>query len=310
MQAGGSRSRPTALPWRLDMQIDKAKIKGFAKRAATPPPAAVMLAKKRAATKPEPKAVQPSGNLGDGSDDDNLPIYELVDRAAEAAEKGEDIELEDAMAGATSIGPDDPPPGFDPAKWKEAAEAVGLGPDGLAQDQFEEPAIVTAYLYKLIGGPMPGEDVPPAPATPETAGEDMARPGAAAKALARSRAGVPPAGPKKGAIGNPALAKSPQHGKPGMTVSEPTGAGAGSPDAEDQKHVEIGAKEAAEAPDPELVEKLKDYDPERDGNPPAWIEDEATWERAKKAVEPKWSEYDEPYAVVAHVYRSMGGTVK
>lgn len=255
------------------MQIDRAKIKGFAKRAATPPSAAVALAKKRAAAKAAPSVESEEDETpGEETDhpDSGLPIYELVDRAAEAAEKGEDTELEDAMAGATSTGPDDPPPGFDPAKWAEAAEAVGLGPDGPAQDQFAEPAIVTAYLYKLIGGPTPGEDASAAAPTDEDS--DMAKPGAAAKALARAR-----------------------------------GAMSAQPDAE---HAEIGAKEATEAPDPELVEKLKDYDPERDGNPPAWVEDEATWERAKKAVEPKWSEYDEPYAVVAHTYRSMGGTVK
>lgn len=46
-------------------------------------------------------------------------------------------------------------------------------------------------------------------------------------------------------------------------------------------------------------------------NPPEWVADEATWERAKKAVEAgKWEEYDEPYAVVAHVYQNMGGKLK
>ena len=48
---------------------------------------------------------------------------------------------------------------------------------------------------------------------------------------------------------------------------------------------------------------------EVEGNPPAWVGDEATWERAKEAVRPKWGDYAEPWAVVAHVYRQMGGTV-
>lgn len=43
------------------------------------------------------------------------------------------------------------------------------------------------------------------------------------------------------------------------------------------------------------------------GNPPEWVDDEAAWERAKKAVEPKWGDYDEPWAVVAHVYKQMTG---
>jgi len=53
-----------------------------------------------------------------------------------------------------------------------------------------------------------------------------------------------------------------------------------------------------------------DKDPknaDRDDNPPSFIDDEDTWERAKEAVMPHWDEYDEPYAVVMHVYKLMGG---
>lgn len=42
-------------------------------------------------------------------------------------------------------------------------------------------------------------------------------------------------------------------------------------------------------------------------NPPAWVHDEPTWERAKAAVLPRWNDYAEPWAVVAHVYHAMGG---
>lgn len=45
----------------------------------------------------------------------------------------------------------------------------------------------------------------------------------------------------------------------------------------------------------------------RPDNPPAWVHDEATWERAKKAVEKRWGQYSEPWAVVTHVYYNMGG---
>lgn len=45
-------------------------------------------------------------------------------------------------------------------------------------------------------------------------------------------------------------------------------------------------------------------------NPPASITDEGIWEKAKAAVEPKWDDYDEPYAVVMHVYEKMGGGFK
>jgi len=49
--------------------------------------------------------------------------------------------------------------------------------------------------------------------------------------------------------------------------------------------------------------------PEVEGNPPAWVGDESSWERAKEIVQEKWEQYDEPWAVVAHVYFNMGGTM-
>jgi len=42
-------------------------------------------------------------------------------------------------------------------------------------------------------------------------------------------------------------------------------------------------------------------------NPPAWVRDEALWERAKLSVRPYWDNYDQPWAVVASVYENMGG---
>ena len=53
------------------------------------------------------------------------------------------------------------------------------------------------------------------------------------------------------------------------------------------------------------------YDPDQgDPNPPEWVEDEDIWEKAKKAVEPHEDQYDNKWAVVAHVYEAMGGSVK
>jgi hypothetical protein len=47
------------------------------------------------------------------------------------------------------------------------------------------------------------------------------------------------------------------------------------------------------------------------GNPPAWVASPSIWNRAREAVEKgHWERYDEPWAVVAHVYRNMGGGVK
>ena len=40
-------------------------------------------------------------------------------------------------------------------------------------------------------------------------------------------------------------------------------------------------------------------------NPPSWATDAEAWERAEAAVWPRWEDYDEPYAVVAFVYKRI-----
>jgi hypothetical protein len=80
-------------------------------------------------------------------------------------------------------------------------------------------------------------------------------------------------------------------------------------ESDDEIAARVGAQVAAGKTDPDLMDHLDGYDPETDGNPPAWVNDEATWERAKNAVEKSWDDYDQPYAVVAHVYKAMGGEV-
>lgn len=63
---------------------------------------------------------------------------------------------------------------------------------------------------------------------------------------------------------------------------------------------------------PETMALMEGYDPDLDGNPPAWVADEAMWDRAKRAVDPTGAgaDYMEPWAVVAHVYEKMGGGKK
>lgn len=73
---------------------------------------------------------------------------------------------------------------------------------------------------------------------------------------------------------------------------------------------QVAARVASGKTDDEVMGHLEGYDPDEDGNPPEWVEDEDLWERAKKAVEPNWDSYDEPYAVVAHVYKQMHGKFK
>ena len=53
--------------------------------------------------------------------------------------------------------------------------------------------------------------------------------------------------------------------------------------------------------------QIEGSDYPRPDNPPAWVVDEPTWNRAKQQVRPYWAAYAEPWAVVATVYRQMGG---
>ena len=47
----------------------------------------------------------------------------------------------------------------------------------------------------------------------------------------------------------------------------------------------------------------------RPDNPPGVAEGhEAEWERAKAIVKPRWDKYDEPYAVVMHVFQNIVGS--
>lgn len=210
---------------------------------------------------------------------------------------------------------------------KLGGPVTGLAPDGAAQPAAGQPA---------------PQGKPPAPGQPPGQ-TDVTKPGAAAKAIHAAAAakkapggaapaggapkgppGAPPAkggppgappGGKKPTIGNPALAKHPAHGTDKAPPKDATGGKDGAKPLEEGKDAGGGAPQVPEPHEPlnlspEMTQQLQGYDPERDGNPPSWIADEATWEKAKKAVEPRWAEYDEPYAVVAHVYESMGGKTK
>jgi len=87
--------------------------------------------------------------------------------------------------------------------------------------------------------------------------------------------------------------------------------GEGGPASEDQLLAQTVAEdvEAGEV-DPELMQLMASFDPAN--NPPEWVADEDTWERAKEAVDPegKGAAYDNPWAVVAHTYKAMGGSTK
>lgn len=334
---------------------NKSQILAFAKKTAQPPLVAAKLQQKRAAVAappamPPPAAARPPApppapGMGGEGEGEEAYIFELVEEAAEAAEAARDADLEDAIAGTPPDATADTPPQWasDPDKWREAAEAVGLGAD--AEDKYAEPVVVAAYLYKMIGGPVNGVTSPPLPEgaepleeenQPKPPAQPMGKPGSAAKAMQakaavargephpdRAAAAPPPpakgppgaappkvaAKPKPGApapeakgagVGNPALGQPPVHGKPGEGAE---------PNDELKAMIDDAANEAKVSPDPELSARLKGYDPARDGNPPQWATDPDKWAQAEEAVKLHWASYEEPYAVVAHVYKKMGGGV-
>lgn len=235
----------------------------------------------------------------------------MVEEAAQEAEAGQDTELEDALVDFLNGDTSQPPQWAGDAElWQKAIEAVGVGtPD---EAKYDEPLVVAAYLYKKLGGAVGGE--PAAHEAGEAPHEEAAehaakpKPGAAKPAMGAkppapgAKPGAKPAAaPAKGGVGNPALKQPPVHGEAGEG-QEPGG--------QLKQVLDQAAEQAKTNPDPQLKEKLAGYDPARDGNPPSWATDPDKWAEAEKAVKPHWDEYDEPYAVVAHVYKNMGGGVQ
>lgn len=48
----------------------------------------------------------------------------------------------------------------------------------------------------------------------------------------------------------------------------------------------------------------------REDDPPRFVTDRATWERAKAAARPQWSDYVQPWAVVVATYDELGGVFR
>lgn len=300
--------------------MPKQNILAFAKRAAAPPPVAGMLAQKRALAKAPPQgspakhagSMQAPPGAADGAGEESeVHLHELVEEAAQAAEQATDQELEDIIAGVASTGPDDVPAyAEDAAKWKEAAEAVGLG--GAGDDMFDEPAVVTAYLYRMIGGPVKGLEIAPPPEMPtEEAAGDMSKPGAAAKAIqARAAAKAPPPAAGKPTPAASKASPAAANGSAPHPAAKPAAAPA--PDAgggdELKAMLDEAAQEAAANPDPAITEALQS-EPPQEGAPPSWASDPAMWTKAEEAVKPHWASYPDPWVVVAHVFKKLGGEV-
>lgn len=299
-------------------QMEKSKLLAFAKKTAKPPMGAKALAEKRKSAAPAsdapsaqaaaPGAPPPAASGAEAP----VNLFELVEEAAVAAEAAQDIELEDIIAGTQSTGPDDLPPwAQDPVKWKEAADAVGLGIPG-TEDKYDEPVVVAAYLYKMIGGPVTGSaDIPPVPDAPLPEA-DMSKPGAAAKAI-QARAttkAAPAAGASKAVAPDAGAKQAAPPAKPAASAAKPATASAPAGDTGELKKIlDQAAQQAASSPDPDIIAKMQ-TEPPAEGQAPSWAADQAMWAKAEEAVKPHWADYPEPFMVVAYVYKSLGGKLQ
>lgn len=85
-------------------------------------------------------------------------------------------------------------------------------------------------------------------------------------------------------------------------------AGWGSADIEQPTNVRLGDLDIPMKAKEWIVKAGKDMHVE--GNPPSWVVNEPIWVRAKEAVKKNWDKYDEPFAVITSIYKSMGGKIK
>src|SRR5581483_6077385 len=77
--------------------------------------------------------------------------------------------------------------------------------------------------------------------------------------------------------------------------------------------VEEAAQEAEAGQDHEIEDKLVDYMHGDQSAPPAWATDHDLWQKAADAVGLGGADdqkYDEPYAVVAYLYKKLGGQMQ
>lgn len=237
-------------------------------------------------------------------------MAEMVEQAAQAAEAGSDIELEDQLVDFLGGDTTQPPAWADPAMWAKAAEAVGIGTPN--EDRYNEPQVVVAYLYKAMGGGMSGEEQEaPSGENEMPSGENempAAQPNLAQKAAKAIKKPAPEGAeaPPPAAV-KPAGAKAaPAAPKPPPAAEGAEGAGAGD---ELKALVDTAAQEAESNPDPAIAEKVAAYNPEVDGSPPSWAPDADKWTKAEAAVAPHMAEYANPVMVIAHLYKAMGGTI-
>lgn len=265
------------------MPLDKMKLASLVKSQSAMPPIPGGIKRKPAPVIGAPAAA-PAKAAAPAAEVDDADLPQMVEEAAMAAEEGGDIDLEDMLADYDPSQLDAPPEwATDAEAWQRAAEAVGLG-DPDSEARYDEPFAVAAYLYKMIGGAVGGAGESPAEESMES--------------------------PEQEAMESPAheAAESPEQEAMEHPAKPAAAATGGNPM---EALLEDAAAEAETTPDPELMDMLADFDP-AGGAPPAGVVDAAKWAKAQMAVDPDGagSQYADPWAVVAHVYKRMGGKVK
>lgn len=131
------------------------------------------------------------------------------------------------------------------------------------------------------------------------------------KFIERTAGDNPFAGGKKGKNGGKKKPEEDGKKKPGAGGGEHDDDDEGTEGGEEheklsQEDVDLIAKMIDDGDgDEELIALAGEINDEND--PPEAVTDHALWEEAKKSVESKWDDYENPYAVALHVYEKMGG---
>jgi hypothetical protein len=144
-------------------------------------------------------------------------------------------------------------------------------------------------------------------------GPAMDKPGQAAKAIQARGALKKPGAMPPGGAKPPMPGAKPPPGAPPPAHAAPPPAAHGQPPAVPGGDAQHLITDAMTAHGPEAEQLMHGYDPATHGNPPSWVADEATWEKAKQAVDPEGegaTTNENPWAATAAVYLRMGGAKK
>lgn len=79
---------------------------------------------------------------------------------------------------------------------------------------------------------------------------------------------------------------------------------------DEERAAAVAARLSLGERDNEDLEDLLEEEAPTEKVRPDWARDGKLWDRALKAVQPNWKDYEDPGAVVAYAYVDMGGRLK